>query len=214
MLVPTEPKIFHIVHVDRLASIISDGYLWSDAETRRRGVGGTGIGMDRIKKRRLEELTLSSHPDLFVGDCVPFYFCPRSVMLYLIFRGSDPELAYRGGQAPIVHLEADLRQTVTRGDAARRRWAFTSSNAGSRYFEDYSDLSKLNKLDWDAIQASQWSGDRKGPKQAEFLVESSFPWSLVTRIGVQSDEVGNRALRAMHLSSHRPTVEIKPGWYY
>ena len=175
MLVPTEPKIFHIVHVDRLASIISDGFLWSDAETRRRGVGGTGIGMDRIKKRRLEELTLSSHPDLFVGDCVPFYFCPRSVMPYLIFRGSDPDLAYRGGQAPIVHLEADLRQTVTRADAARRRWAFTSSNAGSRYFEDYSDLSKLNKLDWDAIQASQWSGDRKGPKQAEFLVESSFP---------------------------------------
>ena len=114
MLVPTEPKIFHIVHVDRLASIISDGYLWSDAETRRRGVGGTGIGMDRIKKRRLEELTLSSHPDLFVGDCVPLYFCPRSVMLYLIFRGSDPDLAYRGGQGPIVHLEADLRQTVTR----------------------------------------------------------------------------------------------------
>ena len=87
MLVPTEPKIYHIVHVDRLTSIISDGYLWSDAETRRRGVGRTGIGMDRIKKRRLEELTLSSHPDLFVGDCVPFYFCPRSVMLYLIFRG-------------------------------------------------------------------------------------------------------------------------------
>ena len=37
VLVPTEPKIYHIVHVDRLASIISDGYLWSDAEARKRG---------------------------------------------------------------------------------------------------------------------------------------------------------------------------------
>ena len=35
MLVPTEPKIYHIVHVDRLASIIADGYLWSDAEAQR-----------------------------------------------------------------------------------------------------------------------------------------------------------------------------------
>ncbi len=213
MLVPTEPKIYHIVHVDRLASIISDGYLWSDVEARKRGVGGTAIGMTKIKERRLGK-ELTSHPDLFVGDCVPFYFCPRSVMLYLIHKRNHPELIYQGGQGPIIHLEADLRQTVARADAARRRWAFTSSNAGSRYFEDYSDLSKLNKLDWDAIKTSQWSGDRQGPKQAEFLVESSFPWSLVSRIGVQSDEVGNRALRAMYLSSHRPTVEIKPGWYY
>ena len=78
---------------------------------------------------------------------------------------------YQDGQGPVVHLEADLRQTVARADANGRRWASTSSNAGSRYFEDYSDLSKLKMLDWDAIQASQWSGDRKGPKQAEFLVE-------------------------------------------
>ena len=214
MLVPTEPKIYHIVHVDRLASIIADGYLWSDAEARRRDVGGTAIGMARIKKRRLEELTLSSHLDLFVGYCVPFYFCPRSVMLYQIYRGNDPNMDYQGGQGLIVHLEADLRQTVARADAAKRRWAFTSSNAGSRYFEDFSDLSKLNMLDWDAIQASQWSGDRKGPKQAEFLVELSFPWNLVTRIGVRSPEVGNRVLQAIRSSSHRPTVEIKPGWYY
>ncbi|MBN1437860.1 MAG: DUF4433 domain-containing protein [Anaerolineales bacterium] len=30
--------------------------------------------MSGVKRRRLEELRLSSHPDLFVGDCVPFYF--------------------------------------------------------------------------------------------------------------------------------------------
>ena len=135
-------------------------------------------------------------------------------MLYLIHKRNHPELIYQDGQGPIVHLEADLRETVARADANRRRWAFTSSNAGSHYFEDYSDLSKLNKLDWDAIQTSQWSGDRQGPKQAEFLAEQSFTWRLVSRIGVQSTEVGNRVLRAMHLSSHRPTVEIKPGWYY
>ena len=214
MLVPTEPKIYHIVHVDRLASIISDGYLWSDAEARRRDVGGTAIGLNRIKERRLNELTLDSHPDLFVGDCVPFYFCPRSVMLYIISRGSDPDLDYRGGQGPIVHLEADLRQTVARADANRRRWAITTSNAGSYYFEDYSDLSKLDVLNWDAIRASQWSGERMGPKQAEFLVELSFPWDQISRIGVQSAEVGNQVLQDIQLASHRPTVEIKPGWYY
>jgi len=43
-----------------------------------------------------------------VGDCVPFYFCPRSVMLYLIYQGNHPDLQYHGGQDLVLHLEADL----------------------------------------------------------------------------------------------------------
>lgn len=30
MTVPAQPKIYHIVHVDRLPSIIADGCLWCD----------------------------------------------------------------------------------------------------------------------------------------------------------------------------------------
>ena len=213
MLVPTEPKIYHIVHVDRLASIIADGCLWSDSEAQRRGVGGTTIGMSTIKQRRRTN-ALSSHKGLHVGDCVPFYFCPRSVMLYVIHRGNNPELEYQGGQGPIVHLEADMRQTVAWAETAGRRWAFTSSNAGSIYFDDYSQLSKLNVLDWEAIQANEWSGERKDPKQAEFLVEHSFPWGLVSGIGVRSSWIRDRVWRALQASCHRPSVEIKPCWYY
>jgi ssDNA thymidine ADP-ribosyltransferase, DarT len=108
---PTNPKIYHIVHVDKLSSIATDSCLWSDAELARRPVAGTVIGMNNIKARRMKELTLASHPGLFVGQCVPFYFCPRSVMLYLIHR-RNAELAYQGGQAPIVHLVADLNAVV------------------------------------------------------------------------------------------------------
>ncbi|MBE0347362.1 DarT ssDNA thymidine ADP-ribosyltransferase family protein [Pseudoalteromonas peptidolytica] len=45
-----------------------------------------------IKQRCLTELTLSSYPDLFVGQCVPFYFCPRSIMLYVIDLADGEEL--------------------------------------------------------------------------------------------------------------------------
>ena len=37
---PAQPKIDHIVHVDRLASIVSDGQLWSDSVVMQRS-GGT-----------------------------------------------------------------------------------------------------------------------------------------------------------------------------
>ncbi len=49
----------------------------------RQGVETT-IGMNNIKERRLTQLQLASQPGLYVGQCVPFYLCPRSVMLYLI----------------------------------------------------------------------------------------------------------------------------------
>jgi len=130
--VPNDPKIYHIVHVDRLSSIAAGG-LWCDAEVVRRSAPGTTIGMNAIKERRLNELTLASHPGLFVGECVPFYFCPRSIMLYLIYQRNHPDLAYRSGQGPIIHLESDLRQTVEWADTQGLRWAFTLGNAGSRF---------------------------------------------------------------------------------
>jgi hypothetical protein len=150
---------------------------------------------------------------LFVGDCVPFYFCPRSVMLYLIYQGNHSELAYRGGQGPIVHFEADLHTLVALADAQPRRWAFTLSNAGARYFEDRSDLGRLGEIDWNAVQARDWRQCKDG-KQAEFLLEQSFPWHLVERIGVQSRATYTLAVNALPAHGHRPPVEIRPEWYY
>ena len=169
--------------------------------------------MDDIKRRRLDELTLSTHPDLHVGDCVPFYFCPRSVMLYVIYRADHPDLTYRGGQAPIVHLVADLRGVVSWAERKRRRWAFTTSNAGSRFFDDYGDLADLGVVDWDAVRARDWR-DCKEEKQAEFLLERSMPWKLVSRIGVMSRSIFQRVHRVLATADHRPAVEIKPNWYY
>lgn len=213
MTVPAQPKIYHIAHVDRLPSIVADQCLWCDREVVRRAPSGTTIGMNSIKQRRLNDLRLTSHPDLFVGDCVPFYFCPRSVMLYLIYQGNHPELSYRGGQGPIVHFEADLHAVVAWADAQARRWAFTLSNAGARYFEDRSDLGRLAEIDWNAVRATDWRQCKDG-KQAEFLLELSFPWHLVERIGVQSRTTYAAAVNALPAHGHRPPVEVRPEWYY
>jgi hypothetical protein len=52
MSAPSDPRIFHILHVDRLRSVIRDGFLWSDAKVARSSLPGTEIGMCGIKKRR------------------------------------------------------------------------------------------------------------------------------------------------------------------
>lgn len=213
MTVPVQPKIYHIVHVDRLPSIVASRGLLCDGEIHRRAPSGTTIGMSDIKQRRRVELVLSSHPGLRVGDCVPFYFCPRSVMLYLIHQGNHPELDYRGGQGPVIHFQADLHAVVKWAKQRDRRWAFTLSNAGSYFFEDRSDLSHLNEIDWSAVQARDWREGKEG-KQAEFLLEQSFPWQLVEHIGVYSRRVYQQVVNALPANEHRPTVGIHADWYY
>jgi hypothetical protein len=106
MPVPARPTIYHIVHVDNLASIVADKWLWPDAVMVQRQ-GAAVIANKEIKTDRLR-LPVSCHPGTCVGDYVPFYFRPRSVMLYVIYRGNHPNVAYRDGQGPVVHLLADV----------------------------------------------------------------------------------------------------------
>lgn len=220
MTVPAQPKIYHIVHLDKLPAIVASGGLLCDAEMAQvANPQGTVIGMTTIKQRRLQGLTLTSHPGLYVGQCVPFYFCPRSIMLYLIYQANHPELAYKGGQGPIVHIEADLHATVAWAHQQNLRWAFTLSNAGARYFEDRADLARLCDLNWAAIGSTRWSGAGIDPsikegKQAEFLIERGFPWALVERIGVRSAQAYQQVMNALPANGHRPPVEVRPEWYY
>lgn len=216
---PDQPKVYHIVHVDRLESILSDGCLWSDAMVQSRHCPGTTIGMSSIKNRRLNENFLTCYPDLKVGDCVPFYFCPRAIMLYMIHKANDPELTYRSGQNDILHLECDLRKCVEFTERRGKRWAFTLSNAGSCYFEDRSDLEQLHEINWAAVRATQWSGTGvdaafKEGKQAEFLIEERLPWGLIERIGIKSQSIYQKVSRILAGKEYRPRLEICPGWYY
>ena len=210
---PQNPKIYHIVHIDKLHSIINSGGLLSDSEVIARGLGGTTIGMSSIKQRRLTELTLDTYPDLYVGGCVPFYFCPRSVMLYMMYMGNSSDITYKDGQSNIIHLESDLKQSINWADANGKKWAFTSSNAGSRYFEDFNDLSYLNQIDWSVITSNQWSHARD-KKQAEFLCEESFSWELVERIGVSNETTFQQVQSIIQNLKHKPQLEIKMNWYY
>lgn len=211
---PTEPKIYHITHVDNLPSIIAEGRLVSDATVIARGGPTAAIGMSSIKQRRLS-LSVPCHPGDHVGDYVPFYFCPRSIMLFVIHCANHPELAYTGGQRPIVHLEADLQQVVDWADASGRRWAFSLSNAGAYYTEFRASLNQLDEVDWDAVAAKDFrSAEVKEGKQAEFLVREDLPWELIERIGVSSAGVRTAVEAALNVCTHRPGIVIRPDWYY
>jgi hypothetical protein len=213
--VPPQPKIFHITHLKNLPQIVEAGCLWSDAERIGRQLECKIVGMSAIKRRRIEELEVSVWPGTTVGQYVPFYFCPRSIMLYILHKGNHPELTYNEGQKPIVHLQADLLETI---DWARRenvRWSFSNSNAGSRYCSFFSSIKQLDEIDWEAVNADDFrQATIKDGKQAEFLVFERFPWQLVKMIGA-ADQVGCDKIKAIVSgATYQPSVEVKSGWYF
>lgn len=212
--IPQPPYIYHITHVENLSSIIEEDGLWSDAAMLRQGKQMSSIGMDEIKKRRFK-LPVKCYPQDCVADYVPFYFCPRSIMLYLIYRANHPELTYREGQGAIVHLEVKLYKAVEWAEADRRRWTFTLSSAGAVLTEFRNRLEELEEIDWDAVTSEDFRDRQvKEGKQAEFLVYEFFPWHLVRRIGVETPSTKRRVLLALSGASYKPVVEILPQWYF
>lgn len=210
---PEHPKIYHITHVDNLKAIVRDGALVSDASISAWGGPSATIGISSIKRSRLT-LPVDCHPGAHVGDFVPFYFCPRSVMLFVLHCNNAEGLTYHGGQEPIVHLEADFHEIVDWADANGRRWAFSLSNAGAAYAEFRAARADLHEIDWAAVGSRDFSGERKEGKQAEFLVQDSFPWSLVRRIGVHSESMVGHVVEAIATALHQPPIEVRPEWYF
>lgn len=146
---------------------------------------------------------------------VPFYFCPRSIMLYLLYMGNHPELTYRGGQGPIVHLEAETVPSCDWANAEGLRWALTLSNAGAVYTEFRNDLSDLADVDWKSVAATDFrSSSVKESKQAEFLVEQRYAWTLIRRIGVREATMRERVLEVLAAATHKPPIDVVPRWYF
>jgi len=213
--VPANPQIFHITHVENVAGIIQSGGLVSDA-MRLAGSAQCSqlVGLSDIKQDRLAK-AVTCHPATCVGDYVPLNFCPRSVMLYILHMGNRPGLTYKGGQRPIVHLQADMFEVVRWADDNKVLWAFTDRNARDRtayYGKAVADLSRVN---WAAVQSHDFRDPVvKEEKQAEFLVKDQFPWALVHTIGVIDEGIKQKVDGVLVSVTHKPAVSVKRNWYY
>jgi len=213
--IPKNPKIYHITHIDNLDNILRDKVLWSDAKRLEFGLECQIVGMSKIKKARLEEAEVKCHSGTKVGEYVPFYFCPRSVMLYILRMGNHPDIDYHEGQGPIIHLQADLKAAVKWATDNGIRWAFSDINARTSFAQFYNDMSQLNDvINWSAVEATYWRDAAiQEYKQAEFLTYESFPWELVEKIGIYNRRVRGQVIEKLG-SRASPEVSIEKDWYY
>ncbi len=212
---PENPKIYHITHLTNLSKIVSENRLWSHAEMIERGGIEADVAIPHIKRRRLENSNLSCHPGTRVGQFVPFNFCNRSVMLYIIYKGNHPDLINITNQKSMVHLEAELHEVVRWADDAKVRWAFTDRNSGCGYFQSFNSVKDLDLLNWELIESNDWKNPIvKEAKQAEFLVQSYFPWRLVRRVGVIDESIASKVREIIETRPDKPDVIVRLDWYY
>lgn len=213
--VPSTPRIYHITHVDNLAGITAAGCLWSDRARIDQELECSLVGMSRIKQRRLDEIEVDCYAGTKVGEYVPFYFCPRSIMLFILHKGDHPDITYRGGQSSIVHLRADLNATIAWAEREDVRWACSDRNAGAYVASFYKRRQDLRKINWPAVAATDFRDTLvKEGKQAEFLLYESFPWHLIEAIGVRNEAIRGRVQAALRGVAHRPPVTVETNWYY
>jgi hypothetical protein len=129
--------------------------------------------------------------------------------------GNHPALTYRGGQEPIIHLQADLQRVVSRANILRKCWAFSTGNAGARYADFYKSLDDLDQVNWDAVRSTDFRDSMvKEGKQAEFLLFDALSWDLVEQVGVVNSQLQQQVRTVIASAQHRPRVVIRRDWYY
>lgn len=169
------------------------------------------IAYHHIQDRRAQKnVPLSPFGNLH--DYVPFYFAPRSPMLYSISRGCVQ--GYEEGQTPIIHLVTTV-ETIARAEIP---FVFTDGHAVMAFSNYYKKIDDLSNIDWDIMKSKHWCDtnqdpDRKRKRQAEFLVHNKVPWSLILFIGVKNS---NAAKVAKILNDFGCSTEIgvRNKWYY
>ena len=204
--------IYHITHVNNLAAILRERQLVCDAEAARRQLPAQGIGHSHIKERRARS-AVPVGPRGVLADYVPFYFAPRSPMLYAIHTGFVQ--GYTGGEREVVHLVSSVEVVAGR----ELPFVFSVGHAVVSLSRFFTELTHLADLDWPVMELTYWNDtqadpDRSRRRQAEFLVHRSFAWELVTEVGVLDEAMHNHVEDVLSAAGATTPVVNHRDWYY
>ena len=208
--VPT--AIYHITHVQNLQSIIDCDGLGSTKWLQANSATCTSIAYETIQDQRATT-PVRCGPGGTLHDYVPFYFAPRSPMLYTISRGNVANCM--GGQEAVLHLVSSAQAV----ESAGLQFVFTNGHGIMALTDFFEDLIQLDEVDWPLMSARLWNDtvtdpDRKRRRQAEFLVREFFPLTLVHEIGVKTSTMKTKVEDILRSMSYSLRVKVVPSWYY
>lgn len=212
---PQPTKVFHFTHLEHLPSMLENGLL-SDHVARSNGLLTVEVGDTGIKERRRHrEVPLV--PGSVVADYVPFYFAPRSPMMFSISRGNIA--TYQGGTARLIYVVTTLEVL----DASQHAVVLTDRNAVLAYasFRGFDPHDPIDDdfIDWDLMQERIWrntltDGQRVERRMAEALVIERVAWEAVEAIATQNQQAASEVRAILNHAGLTAPVVVRPDWYF
>jgi hypothetical protein len=203
------PPIYHFTDVANLEPILNAGAL----QCHRSAPTERNIGNLSIKDNR-QLIEVGCGPGGRVCDYVPFYFAPRSPMLYSIMRGNVEGVD--SNQRRLVYFVSSTKAMYDAG----LKCVFSDGNAGTfgvTRFED--DPEKLaSHVDWPVMKLTMWNNteadpDRRRRRMAEFLVHDEVPLGLITEVGVFDNTIKEAFVEAAP-DDWTISVNVRRRWYF
>lgn len=210
---PRPTQVLHFTRIEHLSSILANGLL-SDSTAQARGLLTVEIGNRDIKAQRMRRV-VPIPPAGTVSDYVPFYFAPRSPMMYAIHRGNVP--TYQDGCGRLIYLVSSLEKL----EAAALEVLVTDRNAALSFaeFEQFGPTLSEELVDWELMKAPMWNNtpafpDRRERRMAECLVYGGVPWPAFAGIAVRTEAIAAEVREIVAAAALDVEVRVRPGWYF
>jgi len=202
--------IFRITHYNNLSLILKSGIHCPNSA--KASSGYVDIGHQNLIAKRGKRV-VPIFPNGVLNDYVPFYFAPKSPMLYSISKNNVD--GFSGNQKDIIYLVSSVETIVE----AKLDFIFTDGHAYEIISKFYNKISDLNKIDWQLMGATYWNNteednDRMRRRMAEFLVYQFVPVSCILAIVVQNEKTKSIVELVQNKCNTQIQTLIKPGWYY
>ncbi|MBP9993428.1 MAG: DUF4433 domain-containing protein [bacterium] len=197
---------FRITHIDNIPHILRNGIVKADSPLRDDNY--VSIGDQQVIRVRTEMAV----DDRRISDYIPFYFGPRSPMLYVIQHG------YNGVQSVepwnIVYCVIRLDDVVNNNIDC----VFTNGHALSKittFFPKECLIGIDNIVKYDDVYSSQWDIetdiDLKRRKEAELLIKNDLPPQFIKGFVVYNEEAKQKM---MMMGIDENKVVVAPGYYF
>ncbi len=196
-----------MTHIENLPHLMENGVTHKNSENSNKSY--KPIGDNTLIDTRSNFILPN---ELFLGNYIPFYFGPRTPMLYVIQNGYNGVTALHPSK--IIYCVTSV-QTIINNNLP---FLYTDGHATDRFSSFYSPevINDIEtQVDFKATKAKFWNDendlDLKRRKEAEFLILKDIPFNCLLGFGTYNDEA-RKAL--IELGIEEKKVIVKSNLYF
>lgn len=208
-------QIYHMTHVDNLASVLKSGWLYSRNKVQALGVHTRyGVGKCVEDTRSAKPSAIGGHT---LGDFALFFFAPRSAMLRSISRCPG---GYAASEDDMIYLVADFKKVREWAESKGVRWEVSGRNClsptpGISVDNDFADKDVSPSLPHPAIDTLYpQNANEDSEHMAEFHLLDGLPVDLIDEIVVKTPEKSDYVDRVLKSNGKGIAVRVDKDWYF